>query len=423
MKSKTKFGRFLSHDITLMVLSVLIALCIWFAVNAGSEVEGNVPINNIPVTIELSKEATNDGLQAFTKDELTASVEVKGNRLIVGSLTSADIQIVALDANSIVAPGQYELELTAKKTGVRTNYSFASPVSPSTIDVYVDRLKEKSFDIVDEIVYKLDNNYYNNSSMSETSVKVSGPETEVNAIDKVVVQGELEGRIGSTTSDKFNLVFLDKDGNKINTSLFKLSLNEVLVTMKPIPTKEVMLDVDVVNAPKGVSKYTVSPNRIKIAAEKEILDSISKNKVVIGSLDYSQLANKEYTLNYDITLPNGCKNLSGSTSAEVMIDLSGYASKKIQVENFGTENIDRKQYNVLFNSGAFEVTVCGPQELIDTITPKNIVPKVDFEKKLSDVNQDSFSLELPFKFNFTSEYKKCWVYGNYSVVVNVTKKQ
>lgn len=422
MKSKTKFGRFLSHDITLMVLSVIIALCIWFAVNAGSEVEGNVPINNIPVTIELSKDALEDGLQVFTKEELTASVEVKGNRLIVGSLTASDIEIVALDANSIVAPGKYELELTAKKTGVRTNYSFASAVSPDTIDVYVDRLKEKSFDIIDEIVYKVDNNYYNNSSMSETKVTVSGPETEVNAIDKVVVQGELEGRIGSTTSDDFALIFLDKDGNKINTSLFKLSVNKVVVTMKPIPTKEVLLGIDVINAPKGAPKFTISPNRIKIAAEKEVLDSISNNKVVIGTLDYSQLNNKMHTLSYDITLPNGCKNLSTTTSAEVLIDLSDYASKKIQLENFGTDNIDRKQYNVLFNSGAFEVTVCGPQDLIDTISEKNIVPRVDFDKKLDDVNQDSFSLELPFKFSFTPDYKKCWVYGDYSVVVNVTKK-
>ena len=421
MKSKTKFGRFLSNDITLMVLSVIIALCIWFAINAGSEVEGNVPINNIPVTVELSKDALEDGLQVFSKEELTASVEVKGNRLIVGSLTASDIEIVALDANSIVAPGKYELELTAKKTGVRTNYSFASAVSPDTIDVYVDRLKEKSFDIIDEIVYKVDNNYYNNSSMSETKVAVSGPETEVNAIDKVVVQGELEGRIGSTTSDDFTLIFLDKDGNKINTSLFKLSVNKVEVTMKPIPTKEVLLGIDVINAPKGAPKFTISPNKIKIAAEKDVLDGIN-NKVVIGTLDYSQLNNKMHTLSYDITLPNGCKNLSTTTSAEILIDLSDYASKKIQLENFGTDNINRKQYNVLFNSGAFEVTVCGPQDLIDTISEKNIVPRVDFEKKLDDVNQDSFSLELPFKFSFTPDYKQCWVYGDYSVVVNVTKK-
>lgn len=421
MKSKTKFGRFLSNDITLMVLSVIIALCIWFAINAGSEVEGNVPINNIPVTVELSKDALEDGLQVFSKEELTASVEVKGNRLIVGSLTASDIEIVALDANSIVAPGKYELELTAKKTGVRTNYSFASAVSPDTIDVYVDRLKEKSFDIIDEIVYKVDNNYYNNSSMSETKVTVSGPETEVNAIDKVVVQGELEGRIGSTTSDDFTLIFLDKDGNKINTSLFKLSVNKVEVTMKPIPTKEVLLGIDVINAPKGAPKFTISPNKIKIAAEKDVLDGIN-NKVVIGTLDYSQLNNKMHTLSYDITLPNGCKNLSTTTSAEILIDLSDYASKKIQLENFGTDNINRKQYNVLFNSGAFEVTVCGPQDLIDTISEKNIVARVDFEKKLDDVNQDSFSLELPFKFSFTPDYKQCWVYGDYSVVVNVTKK-
>ncbi len=421
MKNKTKFGRFLSNDITLMVLSVLLSLVIWFVVNAGSEVESNVPINNIPVTIELSKDATNDGLHVFTNGDLTASVEVSGNRLIVGSLTASDIQIVARDTNSIDAPGRYELALTAKKIGVRSNYNIDA-VSPSTITIYVDRYKEKKFEIVDEIVYKVEKGYYNNSAMSETTVTVSGPETEVNSIDKVVVQGNLDGDVNEVTTDDFELIFLDKNGDRLNVSMCTLSLKEVKVAMKPIPTKEVFLDVDVINAPVGAPKYSISPNRIIIAAEESVLDSIDNNTVSLGVLDYSQLLNKKHKLDYDITLPNGCKNLSGSVSANVSVDLSDYSTKKISVNSFSTANIDRKKYNVLFNSGAFELTVCGPSDLIESISSKNVISKVDFSDKLADVEQDSFSLELPFEFTFTSEYKECWVYGNYSVVVNVTKK-
>lgn len=422
MKNKTKVSNFFSKDITLMVLSVLLALVMWFFINAGSDVESNVPINNLPINIELSQEAKDDGLQVFSGDDTTASVEVSGNRLIVGSLTASDIQIIALDTNSIKTPGYYTLDLVAKKTSVRTNYNFASNVTPSTIEVYVDRYKEKSFDILDEIVYHVDTDYFNNSSLSETSVTVSGPETEVNSIDKVVVRGTMEGDVSKTTTDSFDLVFLDKNGEEIKIAMSDLSTSEVTVTMKPIPISEVNLTIDVINAPSDYPDFTLTPDKIKIAAEDSVLNSIENGKVDIGTLDFAKLANENHSLQYDITLPNGCKNLSGSTTAQVDIDLSGYSSKKITVDSFSTKNIDDKKYSVIFNSSGFEVTVCGPSDIVSGITSKDVIAQVDFTDKIDNTKGNSFSLELPFVFSFTTGFKECWVYGDYSVVVSVSKE-
>ena len=422
MKNKGFFNRILSNNIVLLALSLLLSFIIWFVINANSQTESNVTISNIPIKIELSQDAINDGLQVFADPTITASVEVSGNRLTVGSLSASDIEVVALQSNSIIAPGSYTRELSAKKVGVKTNYNFVSNVTPSTLTFFVDKYKEKTIDISDDLVYKVDEGFYANSSFSETSVKVSGPETEVSAIDQVVVRGELSGTSGTTKTDTFDLVFLDKDGNEFEPNMLEADITTVEVSLTPLPILEVELDLDIIDAPKSYPAISMNPRKIKIAAEQTVLDSIVDNTIVIGTLDFSTLRNTKNELSYDIILPNGCKNLSDSTSTTVMLDLSVCKSKTVTVDNFTGKNIDLGEYNVVFNSSGLDVNVCGPSELIESINSGDIIAKVDFSDKLSGIDKESVSLELPLVFSFTKEYLNCWVYGDYTVSVSVTKK-
>ncbi len=421
MKSNSKRG-LLSNDFTLFIISIVLAFVIWFVINANSQTESNVTISNIPITIELSQDAIEDGMQVFDGADTTASVEVSGNRITVGSLSASDIQVVALQSNSIIAPGSHTLELSAKKVGVKTNYNFASNVSPSTVTVYVDKLKEKNFDIIDHIVYKVEEGYYANTSLSESTVKLSGPETEISAIDSVVVQGTLEGKTNATTTNEFELVYLDKDGNELDIKMSQSDIGTVDVSVTPIPTTEINLELDVVDAPAKYPKVKLSPSTIKIAAEQSVIDSIEDGVVNIGTLDFSTLLNKKNIIEYDITLPIGCKNLSDTTVAKASIDLSDYKQTNVDITGFRSENVNLSQYNVVYNNSSMNIVVCGEEELISEITSANIIAKVDFTGKLEDFDKKSISLELPVKFEFTNAYKNCWVYGDYTVNVNVTKK-
>lgn len=422
MKNKSKFRSFLSNDITLMVLSILLAFAIWFVVNASSQTESNVTISDIPVSIELPQEAIDDGLQVFTGSDATATVQVSGNRITVGSLSAADIQVTALQSNSIIAPGSYTLELSAKKVGVKTNYNFASNVSPSSITVYVDKLREKTFDITDELVYKVAEGYYANTALSDTTVTVAGPESEVLAIDRVVVQGTLEGSVDSTNKGNFDLIYLDKDGNELNINMSTASVESVEASLTPLPTLDVKLELDVINAPVSYPDITLSPSTIKIAAEQSVLDSIKDGVVDIGTLNFANLLNKKISLTYDITLPNGCKNLSDSTTTKVAINLSNSERKKLTIDSFSTDNIDLSKYSVAFNTPSIDVVVCGPADAISELNTADIISKVDFTGKLDDFDKDTISLELPFAFELTDDFKNCWVYGSYTANVNVTKK-
>lgn len=419
MKNKSLLNRLITNDVSLMILSVLLALVIWFVINAGSDVESNVQISNIPINIELSHDAQNDDLQVFMSGDKNASVEVSGNRLIVGSLSSSDVQIYALDADFIKTPGYYNLELAAKKVSVKSNYSI-DKVTPSSIRIYADRYKEKQLEIKDEIVYNVDAEHYVNSSMTE-KVTVSGPETVINKIDRVVVQGEMDAELDRVNTDEFELTYLDKDSNPVDISLLEFSVEKVTVSVEALPTKEIDLAVDFINKPQNCPDITFSVDRIKVAAKQSVLDKIENNTVVIGALDFSTLDASSHSIEYDLVLPTDCINISGIKQITVNVDLSNYYSRKIMVDTFRTQNIDTSAYSVKFNEG-FEVTVYGPDDKISRISSDDIIANCDFKGKLDNVSQKVFSLDIPLVFSFNSEYKGCWVYGTYSALANVSQK-
>lgn len=424
MTNKSKFRQIFSNNLTLMIMSLLFAFVIWFVINANSQTDTNVTVSDIPIVIELPEESVEDGLEVFTGADTKASVEVSGNRLTVGALKNTDIQVIALQSNSIIAPGNYSLELSARKVGVKSNYNIVSDVSPSNVSLFVDRRKEKEFEIYDEIIYKVDDGCYAAPSLSEATVNISGPESEVSAIDRVVVQGSMTAELGEKITKTVNLVFLDKDGKKVDVSKSILSSKFVDVTLTVMPTVEVSLTADVANAPSTHPQIVMNPDKIKIAASKETLDAIKDNVVNIGTIDFSKLRNEKNVLNYDITLPNGCKNLSKATSTKVSIDLSSYEKTQLTIDSFTARNIDLSKYNVDFSSNGIDVTVYGPKSFISSISADNITAFVNLSDFESKINSDAtgISLELPLSFEFKGSYKSCWVYGDYTDVITVKKK-
>lgn len=419
MKNDSIIKRFFSHNVTLIVLALLISFSIWFAINASSDTGTNVTISDIPVTIELPQEAIDDGLQVFSGSDVKCSVDVNGNRITVGSLTSSDIQITSDQASSIIAPGTYNLNLTARKTGLKSNYNIVSSVTPSTITVFVDKLKTKAFDIENQIAYKVDDGYYANASLSQASVKVSGPESEVSKIEKVVIQGKIDGVLNSTRTFDKKLVFLDADGKSLDLALINADIESVTVSLSVLPVKKVNLSVDVANAPSSYPKISVSPTSINIAGPENALKSIGDSPVKIGTVDFSTLRNEKTTLKFDITLPRECKNISNETSASVTIDLSDYKRKELTCSIKNT--IDDSKYYCDFSDENVTVVIYGPQKYIDTIEESDISISTDFTDKLSDVTKTATSIDVPLIVKLSDKYSDCWCYGTYSVKANISE--
>ena len=420
--NKSVLARFFSHNITLLVLSFIIAFTAWFIINMSSETETSVTISDIPVTIELTDDAVDDGLKIFNGQNITASVEVSGNRVTVGSLSTADIQIVANQSSSIIAPGTYTLSLSAKKTGLKTNYSFVSSVTPANITVFVDREKEQEFDLENHISIQLeDNSHYASTSLSQNKITVTGPETQVSQISSVAVSDNITSVTDDSQTLQEKVAYLDEDGKELELPLVVPDVETVEVTVTVLPVANITLDVATSGEPKNCPEITISPDEIKLAGPQNILDGIEDNCMILGNLDFSKLKNESYNLTFDIPVSSGCKVISGESSSKVSIDLSDYSRTTLTCKVTG--NIDSSAYTTEFATNNVTITLYGPEELIDEITDSDVTAIANFDDMLDDVTgTNAVSLSVPIDISLASDYQECWVFGSYTANVNVSKK-
>lgn len=421
-KNKSILVRFFSHNIVLMIMSFLLAFTIWFFINLSSETDTNVTISGIPITVELSASAEEDGLMVFNANDLTASVEVAGNRVTVGSLAPTDIQVVANQTGSIIAPGTYTLPLSAKKSGLKTNYNIVSSVTPSSVSVLVDRLSEEEYDIEDRIKVELsDSSHYASTSLSQNSVNVSGPESQVSLIASVAVENKYTVDSDATRTVQEKIKYFDADGNELDLPLVTADAESVEATITVLPVMSVALEVETIGMPDNCPPIRISPDTVKIAGSQSALNDLAEKKIVLGVLDFSKLKNENYDKTYDITAPTGCKVISGDTEATVSVDLSSYTVNTVSCKI--SSKIDSTKYNVDFNADSVMVTVYGPEDVVSGLTSGKVTVVADFTDLLGDVTKDNaVSLSVPLKLKLSNGYSECWIFGAYSAAVNVSMK-
>lgn len=420
-KNNTFLSRILFNNKLVLILSVLISFVIWVGMSMGGAEEITKRITNIPIKIELSDEAKADGLQVFSVSNESAEISVVGNRLSIGSLSAEDIDIVATQASTITSPGSITLDLSAKKIGLNTNYEFSSTIYPSSVVVTVDRAREITMPLTNNIDYSIAEGYYEETTQySSPSIIVTGPESEVSRVAKAVVEGNIEGSITETTTVSQEVILLDAYGDRIISDMIKLSADYVDVTIPVNYKKTLKLGVELVNAPTGVLAddgfITISPSEIEVAAAYSELIGLSS--VNVASIDMSDIGTSTTKKVMKVELPSGFRNLSNILTVDVTFNMTGYVSKTFTVDRFDTSGCSNSS-RVELSTKELEVKIIGPKHEIDMITADDLTAVIDFGNKAQGYT-GSTQLVANIKIDGTS---KCWAYSDYFTNVTITANQ
>lgn len=417
-KKKFSLNKLMMNNKFLLALSLLISLTIWVYMSYGNSSDTNVTLSNIPIQIELSDEARNSGLQIFSGTEQTASITVTGSRATLGSVNESDVTVTAA-ANTISSAGSYTLPVSATKTNPSSNFQLTSTVVPSTINVVVDYLRESTFQIQENVVYRVADGYYASTSLATKSIVISGPQTEISKIDKVSAIAEISGTLTDSSTTDADIVLYDKDGNEMSTDLLTMDFKTVKATVSVLPEKTVDVKLKFTNKPDGLEitddMVSIEPSSILLAGSKDILDKT--DYVNLEVIDFSNLKNEKVTFDaLGIDIPSDCKNISNSTTAKVTLDLSGLSSKKFTVDNFTVKGLSDK-YSSEVTQKSISVAVIGPESQIDDLDTDSITGVID----VSNSNGTTGSVQMPVSFKFSGA-DSCWAYGTYKANVTITEK-
>lgn len=427
MKKSSFLTRLFSHNIVLLIISFLLAFIAWIIINADSQTETNVTISNIPVSITLPENATEKGFRIFSESEFTASVQVSGNRVSVGSLTPSDIQVTANQVSTIDHADEYTLPLSAKKVGVKSNYNISSSVNPSAVTVFVDKFKEKDLPIdKSQMKVVVDSGYYSEVTISNDTVHLEGAASKVDEIESVAIIDTINSVKSSPMTLQETLVFLDKNNKAIDLQYVTPDLKSIEVTVTSQPKKDVKLALEVLNAPANAPCVVLTPAQATIYGPAEQLNTITENSIVIGTLDYSKLTNKKYVIPYDISLSQTLKDchviVETDDSVTATLDLSSYKAKTITVDI--TTKVDSSKYTAEISSAtSVKLTVYAPASVISSLNAKSLTAIVDItqaEEQLDD--EKTVSINVPLTITFGEKFKTCWAAETDPINVNVSPK-
>lgn len=418
---RVKIGNLFYNNKFIAVFSLISSFLLWVFVSSSSSESVSATIYDIPVEISLPQGAVQDGLRIFGGKDITAKVDVTGSRIVVGQLTKNDIQVTASQsAKTIMSPGNYALELSAKKVGMLNDYTIVPPVKPSVITVMVDRYREAEFKVEADIDFTSKDGYFvGSAALSNSEVKISGPETEISKIKKVVVKGSVEGEVSETVNLKLPVTMYDIYDQPMNSETIEINYPEVEVSIPVLMKKEVGIKPKFSNIPEGInlsrdySKIVkITPPTLEIAGPKEVVSTLQN--IELPEIDFTKVTIQKHLFNLSVSLPQGCKSLNNNYDVQVDVDMSRFKEKTLSVNHFSFKNVPAGKTAKVYNK-SINVNFVGPVRSINLLKSADVTAYIDLQGKEDSVN----SMEVPVKL-ISENFKDIWCSGEYFVNVSLT---
>ncbi len=417
MKTKFKLNDLFNNDLFVFVFSLLAALFIWLMVVVNVSEPTTRVIQGVKVNID-STVPSQFGLEVFGEKDFTVDVTVEGKKYQISSaaLSAEDIVITA-QTNNVDSAGNRTLQLKPE-IPEGADYKITT-ISSKTIDVYFDtsktvqmviepQVETDGFPIVEEGFTS------GNINLSDTSVTVTGPSTEINRIDKVVAKLVLEKSLSSNKSADAEIILLS-DKNRTDFKYVSMNIDKVVLTIPVLRTKELKTIVAFKNAPDN---FVVTPLEYTISPEKDLFDiSVDDyDKTVdftVGTIDFKTLSPSNHVFTFlsdDIAVAEDSK----TEEFTVNVDMSGISQEYITYssDDFDVNNPDKKDYKISDLNKS--VVVVGAEKELESITTDNI--KVEIDLSELDISEGQ-SVTVPAVI--TVDNAGCWIYGTYFVEVSL----
>ncbi len=366
---KEKIARFFRHNWQLKLISLLLAIVIWFTICEYVDPITDTSINNIKISVEYEGSVPQkEGLGIMTEIEDTVSVRVSGSRDTVALMNPNKIT-ASLDMSNVTRSGEYDLPVKIDMGG--QNLKLLEQ-SIETVKVRFDTNAVSSVKVNVKVTGEVAEGYIlEEPTMLNNFVTVTGPK----AIVDTIVSAEIEiVQENFTQTNTFNCAYtlVDQEGNTVPTTFLQVDVETIDVTVAVVKKKTVPLKVSVVNSSGGMDSSfctaKVNPETITIIGNAEVLDSI--NSIDLGVIDVADKT-ENFEASIAVVLPNGVKNIDNIETVKVSVTFNDVQTRTIRVTDLSLENLPEGT-NAKVSESSLSVKVRGIAEDIKKLNAGNV---------------------------------------------------
>ena len=405
-RNSKSIERFIGKKQTLIVISLILSLCVFFIVDGESSAtidQYAEILYNQPVTATYNEEAyVVEGLPK------TVDITLVGQKRHIFLAKQSPTEGVSVDLTGL-KPGQHKVTLKYSQRLKSLDYRLDPSTVTVTIYDKVSATKSLTYDILhkDNLDSKLN---IENVELDRSEVIVKGAEYKLEKVATVKALIDVDNfanpEAGEMTLKDVPLVAYDTDGKVVDVEIVPKSVTAKVVITSP--SKEVPLEI----IPKGemafgkaIKSISTSINNVTIYGSEEALAAIDSLPVEIDVTGLEK--DKDYTVT--LKRPTGVTEISAKTvTVKVAVDDS--TVKEFDNISIATENLDTDKYRVQAASEAdskVTVVVRGSKSIIDSIDSSIIKAYVD----LKDLGTGTHEVEVKvsgddLKLTYTSKVKK-----------------
>lgn len=414
----------LKNNLSLAIYSFIIAILVWIIVSMTIYPSVPKTIFNVPLDIDITgTSASDNGLSVISCDTSSVTVEVLGSRAQVGNLNNENLK-AHIDASSVTSVGKKDLKISiTSNSGIQ--YEVKS-VTPSTATVLFDKYETRDFPVtplIPNISFDKNKTVNDQEFLCEPNViTITGPSAQLNKIAGCYAVSNKELKLDSSyTVANDEIQLYSDDGAIIDQSSLKVNTTSFIINIPVLTQKTVGLDVSVINAPSTFDtkclKFNMSADKITIASKNsmsEIPDILEIGKIDLRDLDIGY--SKTFELKNILETGNYI-NRSNLESVTVTLDSDGLAKKKIYINNFSVSNPPDKNYKYEVLTKQLEVTLVGPQNVINDVTSSDVSAYIDLINAVITGEQFVYDVSIS-----CPKYDNIWALTNSKLSVQRVEK-
>lgn len=410
----------LKNNLGLKIVALIFAVLLWWVV-----VNIDDPIDTkqyyVDVAVTNPEVVTNAGKSYQILDDTKAvTVTVKARRKVLDEIKSSYI-VATADLREMQ---DSSVPIRVKVIGFEGSYESVTAY-PQNIQVSVENTMKKTFPIT-AVASGTPRDGYVVGSMtaSPKTVDISGPESAVSKISKVVAKVDVD-ELSTDTSVETELIYYDAADNRIDKTLLASNCdkNGVTVSIDIWHTKKVNLQFDT-SGIKTANGYVftgieVEPQAIRVAGTTEQLNTLSQLEIHAEELKKSDVSvNEEVIVDITKHLPQGIIMADSNESSVVVRILVEKAGTKTILLPVGSVQIINASSKFNLEKGPeqeVELQFSGSKEALESLTSGKITATVD----LSEYKQEG---TYTVTIKVTELPEECVYIGNATIQIVLTKK-
>ena len=410
----------MKSKLTSILLSIAIAFGLWMYVITYVSPGSEETIYNIPVVLDGEAVLKERNLMIMDVSNTSVSMTLSGNRSDLNKVNNQNITL-KVDLTQVTAPGE--------RIGLSYTYDFPGDVpdnafvvenkSPDQIYVTVEERRTKEVPVEVKWIGSAPEGFMSDREhklLDYAYINVDGPASVADLIEKAVIEVDLREQRESIDQN-FRYTLCDAEGNPGDAPLITTNVAEGNLKVKSQRVKEVKLRLDVTYGGGATEKNTsieISPATIRVSGGEAVLEELG-DELTIGKLNLAEIT-KSQELPFQITLPEGVTNETGTTEASVRIHFTGLSTREFVLDDIKIINVPEGMEVDLITQ-KLTVVLRGPTADVAKIKEEDVTITVDFTGEEAGTNTFKATIHCG------EGYETVGAVGTYAVSATVKQKQ